>query len=150
MSLLAAYDLALPAGAVPNETFRQIADRVFVPYDDALDYHPEYLHWNESAVGHGISLTKQADTVLMQYPLAVPMNKSTAQNDLDTYARVTDPTGPAMTVIIRALTPAGDNYLSQQSHVLYMMFSASRYYAHDKLPSPRAVGHPQHPLPGQW
>ena len=106
MTLLAAHDLAASAGAAPNSTFKHIADKMFIPYDSELDYHPEYLHWNgtkhtfmhqfytkktnvyqdrlgtnirkvvkqealhaESAVGHGISLTKQADVVLMQYLL---------------------------------------------------------------------------------
>ena len=36
-----------------------------------------------------LQLTKQADTVLMQYPLAFPMNASTAKNDLEIYDRVT-------------------------------------------------------------
>ena len=80
ISLMAAYELAKAAGDPPNATYKEIANAMFVPYDEEKDYHPEYLGWNESAVGHGISLTKQADTVLMQYPLHVPMNASTARN----------------------------------------------------------------------
>ena len=46
MTLLAAHDLAASAGAAPNSTFKHIADKMFIPYDSELDYHPEYLHWN--------------------------------------------------------------------------------------------------------
>jgi trehalose/maltose hydrolase-like predicted phosphorylase len=46
MTLLAAHDLAASAGAAPNSTFKHIADKMFIPYDSELDYHPEYVHWN--------------------------------------------------------------------------------------------------------
>ena len=57
LTLLAAHDLARAADAAPNSTFKRIADLMFIPYDADLDYHPEFLHWNESAVGHGISVS---------------------------------------------------------------------------------------------
>ena len=40
---------------------------------------------------------KQADTILLGFPLQFPMNASVRRNDLDVYAKVTDPKGPAMT-----------------------------------------------------
>ena len=40
---------------------------------------------------------KQADVVLINYPLEFRLNESQALNDLDFYARAQSPDGPAMT-----------------------------------------------------
>ncbi|XP_026031520.1 protein-glucosylgalactosylhydroxylysine glucosidase isoform X2 [Astatotilapia calliptera] len=40
---------------------------------------------------------KQADTVMLGYPLGLPMSPEVRRNDLEAYEPVTDPHGPAMT-----------------------------------------------------
>ena len=40
---------------------------------------------------------KQADAILINYPLMAPLSKRTKQNNLRLYANVTNPDGPAMT-----------------------------------------------------
>lgn len=59
-------------------------------FDPVLDYHPQY---DDFAVGTEI---KQADTVLVGYPLMFPMNRSTRINDLKVYGNATRSSGPAM------------------------------------------------------
>jgi len=44
--------------------------------------------------GHPV---KQADTVMLGYPLGLPMTLEVRRNDLEAYEPVTDPDGPAMT-----------------------------------------------------
>jgi len=60
-------------------------------YNQGLDYHPQYTGYT---VGTKI---KQADTVLLGYPLMYPMNTSTRGNDLFLYGEVVRSDGPAMT-----------------------------------------------------
>lgn len=43
--------------------------------------------------GHPV---KQADTVMLGYPLGLPMTPEVRRNDLEAYEPVTDPGGPAM------------------------------------------------------
>jgi len=40
---------------------------------------------------------KQADTVMLGYPLGLTMPTEVRRNDLEAYEPVTDPNGPAMT-----------------------------------------------------
>lgn len=40
---------------------------------------------------------KQADTVMLGYPLGLPMTPEVRRNDLEAYEPITDPQGPAMT-----------------------------------------------------
>lgn len=47
-----------------------------------------------SCQGHPV---KQADTVMLGYPLGLPMTPEVRRNDLEAYEPVTDPDGPAMT-----------------------------------------------------
>lgn len=44
---------------------------------------------------------KQADTVMLGYPLGLTMTPEVRRNDLETYEAVTDPRGPAMTWVRR-------------------------------------------------
>lgn len=44
---------------------------------------------------------KQADTVMLSYPLGLTMTPEVRRNDLETYEAVTDPRGPAMTWVRR-------------------------------------------------
>ena len=85
ISLLGANQLAAAAGAVPNATFSTIGNGLRILYDKTKDFHPEYLNFNTS------STIKQADVVLLDYPLQVkPETSQTQRNDLQLYAKITD------------------------------------------------------------
>lgn len=78
----------------------EVAEKIKVLYDPKLDYHPQY---EEYKVGTKI---KQADTVLIGYPLMFPMNHTTRLNDLKIYGNATRSSGPAMSCSMMAI-----NYL---------------------------------------
>ncbi|CAG0885595.1 unnamed protein product [Darwinula stevensoni] len=73
------------------EDFMAIARRLKLPYDPEMDYHPEYDGY---PLGEEI---KQADVILMGYPLMYPMSASTRRNDLELYEDAVRDDGPAMT-----------------------------------------------------
>ena len=77
----------------------QIADKLRMPFgplrQPALQYD-----------GYQGSVIKQADTVLLIYPLEWPMTNQVAADTLDFYAERTDPDGPAMTDAIHAVDSA--------------------------------------------
>ena len=89
-ALTAAYDLAAPAGRTPNATFRRIAQKIQINYNATGDFHPEYneVQWNDRVARGGDFLIKQADTVLMYYPLAVNATDSVRRNDVELYAKL--------------------------------------------------------------
>ncbi|XP_048752483.2 protein-glucosylgalactosylhydroxylysine glucosidase-like isoform X2 [Ostrea edulis] len=74
----------------PDPRYKEIADRMYIPYDKQVDYHPEF---DDYAINTSV---KQADVVLLGYPLMVDMSETTRKNDLHIYEAVT-PSGPAMT-----------------------------------------------------
>lgn len=83
-----------------NDEWNDIATRLTILYDRELDYHPQFEGYK---VGTEI---KQADTVLIGYPLMFPMNQSTRANDLKLYGSATRRSGPAMSNSMYAI-----NYL---------------------------------------
>ncbi|KFP84216.1 Acid trehalase-like 1, partial [Acanthisitta chloris] len=82
-----ARDLLLP---VPEE-WEECARKVKVPFDAERKYHPEYDGYSPG------ELVKQADVVLLGFPLMHPMSPEVRRNDLEIYEPVTDLAGPAMT-----------------------------------------------------
>lgn len=57
-------------------------------------YHPEYQGFPKDLVHPRV---KQADTILLSYPLGVNISAALLANDLSFYDPITDPNGPAMT-----------------------------------------------------
>lgn len=91
LSLEFAVELAeLLQHPVPAE-WQQVAEHIKIPFDDESQYHPEFDGYIK---GHAV---KQADTVMLGYPLGLPMSSEIRRNDLEAYEPVTDPNGPAMT-----------------------------------------------------
>ncbi|MGK5728021.1 discoidin domain-containing protein [Streptomyces sp. URMC 124] len=84
---------------VPGE-WTAIADRIRIPYDAQRKVFRQYDGYQGSKI-------KQADTVLLTYPLEWPMPKGAAAATLDYYAQRTDPDGPAMTDSVHAIAAAG-------------------------------------------
>ncbi|MCM6772824.1 discoidin domain-containing protein [Nocardia sp. CDC159] len=78
-----------------------IADRLRMPFDPV---HGVFLQYD----GYRGSQIKQADTVLLQYPLEWPMPPDVAARTLDYYAERTDPEGPAMTDSVHAINAAAN------------------------------------------
>ncbi len=77
-----------------------IADRIRIPYDAQHKVFQQYDGYRGSKI-------KQADTVLLMYPLEWPMPEGAAASTLDYYAQRTDPDGPAMTDSVHAIAAAG-------------------------------------------
>ncbi|KAM4619384.1 protein-glucosylgalactosylhydroxylysine glucosidase isoform 2-T4 [Polymixia lowei] len=90
-SLQFAVELAELLQYPAPEEWHEVAERIKIPFDQESKYHPEYDGYIK---GHPV---KQADTVMLGYPLGLPMSPEVRRNDLEAYEPVTDPHGPAMT-----------------------------------------------------
>ncbi|WP_106967966.1 discoidin domain-containing protein, partial [Streptomyces aurantiacus] len=91
----AARTLGRPA---PADWARQ-AERLRIPYDPERKIFLQYDGYQGSTI-------KQADTVLLIYPLDWPMPEGAAAATLDHYAERSDPDGPAMTDAVHAIDAA--------------------------------------------
>ncbi|NXV80791.1 PGGHG glucosidase, partial [Atlantisia rogersi] len=82
-----AQDLLIP---VPEEWVDR-AKKVKVPFDAEKKYHPEYDGYSPGEP------VKQADVILLGFPLMHPMSSEVRRNDLEMYEPITELSGPAMT-----------------------------------------------------
>jgi protein-glucosylgalactosylhydroxylysine glucosidase len=90
MSLDAATPAAGFLGEKPDPEWERVARSLVVLLDKARGIHPEFEGYKGDEI-------KQADVVLLGYPLGLNMTRKVRANDLDYYARRTDADGPAMT-----------------------------------------------------
>jgi protein-glucosylgalactosylhydroxylysine glucosidase len=104
-----ALEFGVEAGAalgeeVPPQWAEQAAG-VHIPFSDTVPGHPEMEggYHPENAAFHGGTTVKQADTVMLAFPLGMEMAPSVLANDLAFYTEVTDQNGPAMTWAIFAI-----------------------------------------------
>ena len=77
-----------------------IAGNLRMPFDATNQIFSQYDGYD------GTQQIKQADTVLLIYPLEWPMSNEVASNTLDYYAERSDPDGPAMTDAMHAVDSA--------------------------------------------
>lgn len=98
ITLRAAVELAPLVGTTADLTLKTVADGLRILYDGSLDYHPEHIGYLPNQT------IKQADVVMLGYPLAYNMSETTQRNDLAIYANVTDPNGPGKFVAQRSPT----------------------------------------------
>jgi trehalose/maltose hydrolase-like predicted phosphorylase len=84
--------------AAPPE-WNAIAGKLRIPFDETRRVFVQYNGYKGTKI-------KQADTVLLLYPLEWPMPKEAAAATLDFYASLTDPDGPAMTDSVHAIDAA--------------------------------------------
>ncbi|MFF8915487.1 discoidin domain-containing protein [Streptomyces sp. NPDC015032] len=91
----AAQLLGHPAPAA----WTRVADGLRIPYDPKRKLFLQYAGYQGSTI-------KQADAVLLIYPLEWPMEAGARAATLDYYAERTDPDGPAMTDSVHAIDAA--------------------------------------------
>ncbi|MFD6836825.1 discoidin domain-containing protein [Streptomyces diastaticus] len=94
-----AADAAEETGATAPPEWRRIADNLRIPYDADRKLFLQYDGYDGSRI-------KQADAVLLAYPLDLPMPDGAAAATLDHYAARTDPDGPAMTDSVHSVVAA--------------------------------------------
>ncbi|XP_077992790.1 protein-glucosylgalactosylhydroxylysine glucosidase-like [Glandiceps talaboti] len=75
---------------LPEDWISKARNMTYI-FDNENMFHPEYEGY---PIGEEI---KQADVVLLGFPMMWEMSNEVRQNDLDMYEPVTDPFGPAMT-----------------------------------------------------
>ncbi|CAH1792539.1 unnamed protein product [Owenia fusiformis] len=71
--------------------YSRLASEMYIPFDIEKQYHPEFDGYVEGTE------VKQADVVMLGYPLNMDMPESVRKNDLNIYRKVTDMSGPCMT-----------------------------------------------------
>ncbi len=86
-------------GHRPPAAWNRVAAGLRIPYDAERKVFLQYAGYNGSTI-------KQADAVLLAYPLEWPMEPGAAAATLDHYAARTDPDGPAMTDSVHAIVAA--------------------------------------------
>lgn len=89
---------ALVGEAAPAE-WEHIAEKIYIPYDEQHGRHLEYD-------GYDGRVTKQADVELLTFPLEAVTDPRQIARDLDFYAGVIDPDGPAMSFSVYAILSA--------------------------------------------
>ena len=90
--------MSLEFGIFASELLKQpypsswvdMIEKIKIPFDEVNQYHPEYDGYSGQEI-------KQADVILLGFPLMYNMTKQVRANDLNFYSTVTDLAGPAMT-----------------------------------------------------
>ncbi|XP_044606477.2 protein-glucosylgalactosylhydroxylysine glucosidase isoform X10 [Equus asinus] len=88
-----AQDLGKP---VPNR-WLVVADKIKVPFDPEQNFHPEFDGYQLAVPAPPGEEVKQADVVLLGYPVPFPLSPCVRRTNLEIYEAVTSPQGPAMT-----------------------------------------------------
>ncbi|XP_052864011.1 protein-glucosylgalactosylhydroxylysine glucosidase-like [Anopheles cruzii] len=102
-----------------GKDFLRIGRGMTLLYDAQGDFHPQYDGYVDG------TLIKQADTVLLIYPLQYPMNEATKANNLRKYSQVTRENGPAMTWAIHTI---GHLELGQEQEARSMFEKSYKQY----------------------
>lgn len=95
-----ALRIAINATRLANQPadplWEAVAARLRILFDPELHIHPEYA-------GYAGGEIKQADVILLGYPLGIALNATVRANDLKYYGPRTDRNGPAMTWSMQAI-----------------------------------------------
>jgi trehalose/maltose hydrolase-like predicted phosphorylase len=91
-------------GITPPANWTTVADGVTktMPFDSNLNIYDEYAGYTGEQI-------KQADVVMLSYPIGFPMASGVGLNDLNYYAPRTDLQGPAMTDAIHSIDASALN-----------------------------------------
>jgi trehalose/maltose hydrolase-like predicted phosphorylase len=95
-ALLIALRAAELLGEPQPPRWREVAEKIYVPYDPASGRHLEFD-------GYDGQVTKQADVELLAYPLERVSDTEQIARDLDFYGGVIDPEGPAMSFSVYSI-----------------------------------------------
>jgi trehalose/maltose hydrolase-like predicted phosphorylase len=79
VSLNAAVEAANFLNRNVNPAWLDIATNLYIPFNATLQIHPEFANYTGDTV-------KQADTVLLGYPMGLDMNATVRANDVNYYA----------------------------------------------------------------
>lgn len=79
------------------KNWEAVAKSLKLPYDPGAKYHPEFEGYVQG------EFIKQADAVLLGFPLLYQMDPEIRKNDLTIYEKVTRNNGPAMTWAMHAV-----------------------------------------------
>lgn len=103
-ALTDAIKAAKVVGATPPAAWSTVASGITqtMPFDSSQKIYDEYDGYNGEQI-------KQADTVMLTYPLDFPMPSGVGLNDLNYYAPRTDLQGPAMTDAIHSIDASALN-----------------------------------------
>jgi len=96
LALSFATEAAMVLNESPPPIWSHIAENLQIPFDSQQQIHLEFDNYDGSEI-------KQADVILMGFPLGWPMTQQIRENDLVYYTAVTDPNGPAMTWSMTAI-----------------------------------------------
>ena len=95
LALQNAINAGLLVGGISEENsllYKKLANAVVILFNETLGIHPEYDGYECDG-----QMIKQADAVLLHFPLSMEMSQEVQKSDLDYYSKFTDPEGPAMT-----------------------------------------------------
>ena len=87
---------------IPSEWLDKMKNLVFT-YNKEQRYHEEFEGFDSKLNSGELTKVKQADVVLLNYPLLWKMPEDVLINDLNLYEDITDEYGPAMTWSIFAI-----------------------------------------------
>ncbi|XP_036151759.1 protein-glucosylgalactosylhydroxylysine glucosidase [Myotis myotis] len=90
-SLRFAAALARDLGRPVPSRWLAVADKIKVPFDPKHNFHPEFDGYEPGEE------VKQADVVLLGYPVPFSLSPQVRRKNLEMYEAVTSPQGPAMT-----------------------------------------------------
>ncbi|XP_069866044.1 protein-glucosylgalactosylhydroxylysine glucosidase-like [Dipodomys merriami] len=90
-SLRFAAALAQDLGLSVPDQWLVVADKIKVPFDPERNFHPEFDGYEPGEE------VKQADVVLLGYPVPFRLRPDVRRRNLEIYEAVTSPQGPAMT-----------------------------------------------------
>ncbi|XP_045433664.1 protein-glucosylgalactosylhydroxylysine glucosidase isoform X1 [Pipistrellus kuhlii] len=90
-SLRFAAALARDLGQPVPSRWLAVADKIKVPFDVKRNFHPEFDGYEPGEE------VKQADVVLLGYPVPFSLSPQVRRRNLEVYEAVTSPQGPAMT-----------------------------------------------------
>jgi len=80
-----------------SERWSEIAAKMYIPFDNEHQYHPEFDGYKMATI------VKQADVILIGFPLMYEMSRNVRENDMRIYEKYTDRNGPAMTKAMFAI-----------------------------------------------
>jgi trehalose/maltose hydrolase-like predicted phosphorylase len=129
--LALATQTATILGEIAPTEWQHVAERIYIPFDNNRQLTLEYEGYTDAII-------KQADVVLLQFPLEWPLAAEVAANNARYYAtRIDSAHGPAMTYAIHAIlaAEAGDQaQLDEYLRLSYQHNLRPPFYSFSETP----------------